>query len=80
MLGLRAAIMAAGARNLLMSLWAVPDRSTMKLMKEYYNNIWKNKLSPAAALRAAQKSVFAEVDGSLKPVRWAAWVLVGEAW
>ncbi len=80
-LGLRASIMAAGARSILMSLWKVPDEATMKLMQEFYTNLWVKKLSSAEALRQAQLTVKNEpYDRFARPINWAAWVLVGESW
>src|SRR5205085_2348976 len=37
-MGLRAAIMAAGAKTILMSLWKVPDAPTLKIMDLFYKN------------------------------------------
>ncbi|MEM8556254.1 MAG: CHAT domain-containing protein [Bacteroidota bacterium] len=77
-LGLQASLLAAGARGLLMSLWAVPDASTALLMERFYEGLWEQGLEPAAALRAAQRAVRAE--GYVAPLHWAGWVFVGEAW
>lgn len=80
-LGLRASIMAAGARCILMSLWKVPDESTLLLMQEFYNNLWAKKLTTADALKQAQQTVRNQpYDRFAAPIYWAAWVLVGEAW
>lgn len=77
-LGLRAAIMAAGARSVLMSLWRVPDQSTALLMKEFYSNLWIKHMPPASALQAAQRALAMRLPQS--PHAWAGWVLVGEGW
>ncbi|RME04319.1 MAG: CHAT domain-containing protein, partial [Deltaproteobacteria bacterium] len=78
-LGLQAAVMAAGARGLLMSLWPVPDESTRLLMTHFYEDVWEGGLSPRTALLAAQRAV--RDDPSRKfthPLHWAGWVLVGD--
>jgi CHAT domain-containing protein/tetratricopeptide (TPR) repeat protein len=81
-MGLRAAIMAAGASNVIMSLWRVPDQATAILMKELYQNMWLKKMKAAEALKTAQVSL-SKQNGQAKPaepVNWAGWVLVGEGW
>ena len=52
-LGLRAAIMAAGARCIVMSLWKVPDAATLLIMDRFYNNVLQEKMPIAEALRKA---------------------------
>ena len=77
-LGLRAALAAAGVRSVLMSLWQVPDESTALLMQEFYRGLWEEGLRPAEALRRAQGAVRAD-PRFVAPVYWAAWTLVGDA-
>jgi CHAT domain-containing protein len=80
-LGLRASIMAAGAKCVVMSLWKVPDDSTLLLMNRFYENLWTKNMPIAEALRAAQLSVRNEPYNRFKePVHWAGWIAVGEAW
>jgi CHAT domain-containing protein len=76
-LGLQSAILAAGARGVVMSLWKVPDESTALLMTEFYRGMLALKLSPAAALARAQGVVRAD-PRFRAPVHWAAWVLTGD--
>ena len=78
MLGLRAALAAAGARSVLMSLWEVPDASTAVLMEAFYRALWERGRSPAAALREAQAAVRSDARYAA-PVHWAAWTLAGDA-
>ncbi len=79
-LGLRAAIMAAGARCIVMSLWKVPDAATLLIMDRFYNNVLQEKMPIAEALRKAQLSVKKEGGNFANPVAWAGWICVGEAW
>jgi CHAT domain-containing protein/tetratricopeptide (TPR) repeat protein len=80
-MGLRASVMAAGSRSMLMSLWKVPDEATVKFMDAFYDNLWTKKMSKAEALLRAQKSVRDDPTGKYRaPYYWAAWVLAGEAW
>jgi CHAT domain-containing protein len=54
LLGLRWAFAYAGAKNLVTSLWSVPDAETATLMTHFYTALWEKGLSVPAALRAAQ--------------------------
>ena len=75
-LGLRAALAAAGAGAVLMSLWAVPDEATAALMEAFYRALWAGGLGPAEALREAQTAVRADARFAA-PLHWAAWTLAG---
>jgi CHAT domain-containing protein len=78
-LGLRTALMAAGARTLVMSLWKVPDLPTTILMQQFYENLLHKHEPPAVALSNAQSYVRTVGDSAFaRPVNWGAWVLVGE--
>jgi CHAT domain-containing protein len=81
-LGLRASLVASGARTLLMSLWRVPDGATVMLMERFYENLLTKHEPPAVALRNAQRHVRddAPLQAYQHPVNWGAWVLVGEGW
>lgn len=81
-LGLRSALIAAGAKSVLISLWKVDDEATKELMQEFYKQLWEGggRLSKAEALREAQKHVRNKKEEWQKPAYWAAWYLVGEGW
>ncbi len=67
----------AGASRVLVSLWKVDDRASARLMGRVYEGIFREKLSPAAALRKAQLSL--RQDAAMTdPFFWAAFVLHGE--
>jgi CHAT domain-containing protein/Tfp pilus assembly protein PilF len=75
--GLTRAFMYAGAARVLVSLWDVNDKATAELMERFYSNmLGKPRLQPAAALRAAQLSMWKEKG--LSPYYWAAFVMNGE--
>ncbi len=77
LLGLSRGFMYAGAPRVVASLWKVPDRATAELMRAFYRGVLVQELSPAAALRAAQRTVRAEKLWS-SPYYWAAFVLQGD--
>jgi CHAT domain-containing protein/tetratricopeptide (TPR) repeat protein len=75
-IGLRASAIAAGAHNVLMSLWSVDDVATERLMTMLYTNMETKKMSPSEALRQAQLELRQDPQFS-DPYYWAAWVIVG---
>jgi CHAT domain-containing protein/Tfp pilus assembly protein PilF len=78
--GLRRALEEAGAQSILMSLWSVPDRETLELMKRFYTK-WLAGMEIHKALKEAQLEMREKVkkdhDGKDLPYYWGAFVLVG---
>ena len=78
--GLRRALEEAGAQSVMMSLWSVPDKETLELMKLFYAK-WLGGIEKHEALKQAQLEMRARVrsehDGQDLPYYWAAFVLVG---
>jgi CHAT domain-containing protein len=81
--GLMRAFLSAGAASLVLSLWAVEDRSTAQLMQAFYQNL-ANGYSKGAALRAAQLRFIRTPPGDepnhpdySHPYFWAPFFLVG---
>jgi CHAT domain-containing protein len=75
--GLTRGFMYAGAARVVASLWRVDDRATAELMRRFYEAMLGEKLRPAAALRAAQVSMWKEKRWQA-PYYWAAFTLQGE--
>ena len=76
--GLTRAFMYAGAPRVVASLWKVSDAATAELMKKFYAGmLGPQKLRAAAALRAAQLSMWKEKRWS-DPYYWAAFGVQGE--
>ena len=73
--GLSRGFMYAGAERIMVSLWNVNDESTAALMSTFYRYLLNDNLSPAAALRAAQKEQW---EAGEIPYKWAAFTLQGE--
>jgi CHAT domain-containing protein/tetratricopeptide (TPR) repeat protein len=77
MVGMTQSFMYAGAARVMVSLWDVQDEATADLMKRFYRGLLAEKLSPAAALRAAQVSMAGDKRWS-SPYYWAGFTLQGE--
>jgi CHAT domain-containing protein/Tfp pilus assembly protein PilF len=75
--GLPYAFMSAGAQRVLVSLWDVGDRSTAELMRRFYRGLLVDKLPAAAALRAAQQTMWQD-SRTRAPYHWGGFVLQGD--
>jgi CHAT domain-containing protein/tetratricopeptide (TPR) repeat protein len=60
--GLQRAFHLAGARDVIASLWKVPDRPTAALMALFYTNLWDKDLPPVEALRQTQLDIYRHPD------------------
>ena len=74
--GIARAFLGAGARSVLVSLWAIDDEATWEFMKRFYQQLVKGE-SASAALNQAMKYMresneFSAVDN------WAPFVLIGD--
>jgi tetratricopeptide (TPR) repeat protein len=72
---LTSAFIAAGAKNVITTLWSVPDESTATLMALFYKNI-ASGMDYAEALRQAQLAMIADPKTSDSSL-WAGFELVG---
>jgi CHAT domain-containing protein len=78
LIGLTRGFMYAGAARVMVSLWDVSDEASAKLMVEFYKGtLGKERLRPAAALRAAQIALWKQ-ERWRAPYYWAAFVMQGE--
>lgn len=77
LVGLTRGFMYAGAPRVVASLWKVSDKATAELMQRFYQKMLKDRLRPAAALRAAQVSMLKEKQWAAA-YYWAGFVLQGE--
>lgn len=73
--GLSRSFVAAGAPSVVVSLWAVDDRSTATLMSAFYRQLQTNP-NKATALRQAMLQTMQQHP---QPIDWAAFTLIGEA-
>ena len=75
--GLTRGFMYAGAARVVASLWKVDDEATRDFMKFFYEKMVREKIRPAAALRAAQVEMRKQRRWQ-SPYYWGAFVLQGE--
>jgi CHAT domain-containing protein/Tfp pilus assembly protein PilF len=77
LVGLTRGFFYAGASRVVATLWSVEDKAAAELMRRFYTGILKDKLSPAAALRAAQLAMWHDKQWR-SPYYWGAFTLQGE--
>ena len=73
--GIARAFLGAGARSVLVALWALEDRATKKLMSRFYENLIRGE-SASVSLHAAMK--WMRDHGFTKVSRWAPFMLIGD--
>lgn len=74
--GLARGFMQAGSKNVVASLWPVPDHATAAFMEQFYTALLVDQRHPAAALRTAQISLKKQRRYG-HPFYWGGWVLFG---
>jgi CHAT domain-containing protein len=72
------ALLAAGSRSTLTTLWRVPDQPTSQFMQQFYYFLLKQHKSKAEALRLAKLEFLHSGTELSHPRYWAAFVLNGE--
>lgn len=77
LMSLTRGFMYAGAKRIVSSLWQVDDESTAELMGHFYRHMLKERMTPAAALRAAQIDLWKEAPDR-SPYYWGAFIIQGE--
>ena len=75
--GLTRAFLFAGSPSVVASLWAVNDRSTMRLMNGFYGRLAGS--DKATALAEVQRDLVGRGGRDSHPYYWGAFVLVGQA-
>ena len=74
--GIARAFLGAGARSVLVSLWAIDDKATVVFMKHFYEELVTGKLA-SEALNQAMKSM--KESEEFRDVKyWAPFVLIGD--
>ena len=73
---IRDSFLAAGARSVLISLWAIDDEATMVFMKSFYQHLKEGK-SASAAVHQTMKSL-RESKRFAETRYWAPFQLIGD--
>ena len=74
--GIARAFMGAGARSVLVSLWAIDDEATLEFMKSFYHNLVKER-SASESLNHAMKCL-RESEKFSDVKYWAPFTLIGD--
>ena len=74
--GIARSFLGAGARSVLVSLWAIDDKATMEFMKIFYKHLMEGR-SASESLNRAMKSM-RESDKFSEVKYWAPFVLIGD--
>ena len=72
------ALLAAGSRSVVTTLWRVPDQPTAEFMKQFYFFLLKQHKPKAEALRLAKLEFLHSGTALNHPRYWAAFVLNGD--
>ncbi|XP_022801522.1 tetratricopeptide repeat protein 28-like [Stylophora pistillata] len=74
--GIARAFLGAGARSLLVSLWAIDDGATFQFMKHFYEELVKGKRVSEALNQAMRRMRESETFKEVK--YWAPFILIGD--
>ena len=74
--GIARAFLGAGARSVLVSLWAIDDEATLEFMKNFYRHLMKGKSASEALNQAMNCMRESEQFSAVK--YWAPFVLIGD--
>ena len=73
------ALLAAGSRSSLTTLWRVDDRATAEFMKQFYHFAVERRMGKAEALRQVKLKFLQSHSAYESPRYWAAFVISGDA-
>ncbi|EDO45509.1 predicted protein [Nematostella vectensis] len=76
-MGLARAFLAAGARSVLATLWAIGDNAALEFMERFYRHL-ASGLSTSASLKRTIRDTISMNDKYSHPYYWGAFVLVGD--
>ena len=74
--GIARAFLGAGARSVLVSLWAIDDKATLEFMKNFYQHVVKGRSASEALNQAMNCMRESEEFSAVK--FWAPFVLIGD--
>ncbi|XP_066015313.1 tetratricopeptide repeat protein 28-like [Pocillopora verrucosa] len=74
-IGIARAFLASGARSVLVASWAIEDKATAKLMKQFYKHLVRGESASESLHQAVQ---WLRSNRFSKPSQWAPFVLMGD--
>ena len=77
LMSLNNAFLSVGAKSVMASLWKVEDGATLELMKNFYDAMANEKLTPSKALQKAQIKL-QQNERYKSPFYWAAFTVQGD--
>ncbi len=77
-IGLSRALLYAGSKNTIVSLWKVSDVSTHDLMLNFYTNLLKDENNKANALHKAKLKMINNGGNFAHPFFWSPFILIGK--
>ncbi|MEA2105327.1 MAG: tetratricopeptide repeat protein [Bacteroidota bacterium] len=80
LIGLTRALLYAGSKNIIVSLWKVADNSTSDLMVDFYKNLLEEELEKQAFSHALQKAKLKMIEEGkyAHPFYWSPFILIGK--
>ncbi|HTU44853.1 MAG TPA: CHAT domain-containing protein [Bryobacteraceae bacterium] len=73
---LSTAFLLAGAKTVVSTLWPIEDKSSLILMKQFYQHLGAGQ-SVADAMSSAKRDVLTKFGANSSPIHWAAYVVQG---
>jgi len=77
-IGLTRALLYAGSKNIIVSLWQVSDESTKQLMVNFYKNIFKYKKDGYSEHLSKSKNKLIKEGKYAHPFFWSPFILIGK--
>ena len=77
-IGLTRALLYAGSKNIIVSLWQVSDDGTKELMIKFYENLLKNEKEKFSIHLRKAKNVLIKDGKYAHPYFWSPFILIGE--
>ena len=74
--GIARAFIGAGARAVLVALWAISDKATLYFMKKFYEHLIRGKKANESLNRAMESMI--EMEAFREPRYWAPFILIGD--
>ena len=80
LIGLTRALLYAGSKNIIVSLWKVADKSTSDLMIDFYKNLLEAKQEKQEFSQALQQAKLKMIDEGkyAHPFYWSPFILIGK--